>query len=188
MQQVATLQTYFDACANAVTKGFEPYQKECELIYCVYFCINNHFFITYYIDENATDLDLEEPLDKNPSPSISNDDTIKNLSIKPSLYFFYSNDFLAMFVFFLLEIDRLALVDHAAMAVDFKGEGLLSFDDDYVFVLIHDLIYLALTFKATTYGVIQNVGLCIEMMQKREEVWKKKYEKVSMIIKEKKRI
>ena len=28
-QQVATLQTYFDACANAVTKGFEPYQKEC---------------------------------------------------------------------------------------------------------------------------------------------------------------
>jgi len=28
-QQVATLQTYFDACANAVTTGFEPYQKEC---------------------------------------------------------------------------------------------------------------------------------------------------------------
>ena len=29
-QQVSTLQTYFDACANAVTTGFEPYQKECK--------------------------------------------------------------------------------------------------------------------------------------------------------------
>ncbi|CAF0840962.1 unnamed protein product [Rotaria sp. Silwood1] len=117
VQQVATLQTYFDACANAVTKGFEPYQKEYE---------------------NATDLDFEESLDKHDSKLISNNDTIKNSSIKP-------------------KIDRLALNDHAAMAIDFKGE--------------------ALTFKATTDGVIHNVAFCIELMQKREDIWRKKYEK-----------
>ncbi|CAF1005099.1 unnamed protein product [Rotaria sordida] len=117
VQQVATLQTYFDACANAVTKGFEPYQKEYE---------------------NANDLDFEEPLDKHYSKLIPNDNTIKNSSIKP-------------------KIDRLALKDHAAMAIDFKGE--------------------ALTFKATTDGVIHNVAFCIELMQKREDIWRKKYEK-----------
>lgn len=29
-KQVETLQTYFDACANSMTKGFEPYTKELE--------------------------------------------------------------------------------------------------------------------------------------------------------------
>ena len=29
-KQVETLQTYFDACANSMTKGFEPYHKEFE--------------------------------------------------------------------------------------------------------------------------------------------------------------
>jgi hypothetical protein len=29
--------------------------------------------------------------------------------------------------------------------------------------------------------VIHNVGFCIELMQKREEIWKKKYEKVKKI-------
>ncbi|CAF3526585.1 unnamed protein product [Rotaria sp. Silwood1] len=118
-QQVATLQTYFDACANAVTKGFEPYQKEYE---------------------NANDLDLEEPLDKNYAMPALHDETGKNSPSKS-------------------RIDQLALVDHAAMAVDFKGE--------------------ALTFKATTDGVIHNLTFCIELMQKREEVWRKKYEKES---------
>ncbi|CAF3843602.1 unnamed protein product [Rotaria magnacalcarata] len=117
VQQVATLQTYFDACANAVTKGFEPYQKEYE---------------------NVTDLDFEESLDKNDSKSILDGDTVRNPSIKP-------------------KFDRLALDDHAAMAIDFKGE--------------------ALTFKATTDGVIHNVAFSIELMQKREDVWRKKYEK-----------
>ncbi|UJR16210.1 hypothetical protein I4U23_003120 [Adineta vaga] len=109
VQQVSTLQTYFDACANAVTTGFEPYQKEYE---------------------NASELDFEESLDKN--------EPIKSSSIKPG-------------------IDRLALGDHAAMAVDFKGE--------------------ALTFKATTDGVIHNLAFCIELMQKREDIWRKKHEK-----------
>ncbi|CAF3412522.1 unnamed protein product [Rotaria socialis] len=117
VQQVATLQTYFDACANAVTKGFEPYQKEYE---------------------NVTDLDFEESLDKNDSKSILDGDTVRNPSIKP-------------------KFDRLALDDHAAMAIDFKGE--------------------ALTFKATTDGVIHNVAFSIELMQKREDIWRKKYEK-----------
>ncbi|CAF1108615.1 unnamed protein product [Adineta ricciae] len=106
VQQVSTLQTYFDACANAVTTGFEPYQKEYE---------------------NAADIDFEESLDKH-CPD----------KTKP-------------------KIDRLALGDHAAMAIDFKGE--------------------ALTFKATTDGVIHNLAFCIELMQKREDIWRKKYEK-----------
>ncbi len=29
-RQVETLQTYFDACANSLTKSFEPYHKEFE--------------------------------------------------------------------------------------------------------------------------------------------------------------
>ncbi|CAF2634698.1 unnamed protein product [Rotaria sp. Silwood2] len=116
-QQVATLQTYFDACANAVTKGFEPYQKEYE---------------------NANDLDFEDPLDKNHAIPALHDETGKTSPSKT-------------------RIDRLSLVDHAAMAVDFKGE--------------------ALTFKATTDGVIHNLTFCIELMQKREDVWRKKYEK-----------
>jgi collagen type IV alpha-3-binding protein len=113
-QQVATLQTYFDACANAVTKGFEPYQKEYE---------------------NENDLDFEDSIDKNHGTS--------NELIKSSL----SKQ----------RIDKLALGDHAAMAIDFKGE--------------------ALTFKATTDGVIHNLSFCIELMQKREDIWKKKHEK-----------
>lgn len=39
-------------------------------------------------------------------------------------------------------------------------------------------LYVALTFKATTDGVIHNLAFCMELMQKREDIWKKKYEKV----------
>ncbi|CAF0861154.1 unnamed protein product [Didymodactylos carnosus] len=105
-QQVQTLQTYFDACANAVTKGYEPYQKEFE---------------------ESGDVDFEEAPDK-----VKHDDNrlVKNATIAG---------------------------DHAGMAIDFKGE--------------------ALTFRATTDGVVHNLGFCIELMQKREDIWKKKYEK-----------
>jgi len=58
-----------------------------------YFFINNKIFD---LDENATDLDFEESLDKNHSTLSSN----KN---------------------------QLAFGDHAAMAIDFKGEGLIYF-------------------------------------------------------------
>lgn len=47
--------------------------------------------------------------------------------------------------------------DHAAMAIDFKGE--------------------AYTFKATTAGILHNMAHCIELMQQREEFLKKKLEK-----------
>lgn len=42
--------------------------------------------------------------------------------------------------------------------VDFKGE--------------------AITFKATTAGVISTLSYCLEVMNKREEYWQKKFEKV----------
>jgi hypothetical protein len=45
--------------------------------------------------------------------------------------------------------------------------------------LILIYFYVALTFKATTDGVIHNLGFCIELMQKREDIWRRKYEKVN---------
>lgn len=54
--------------------------------------------------------------------------------------------------------DRARIADHGAMAPDFKGE--------------------AFTFKATTTGILTNLGHCIELMQQNEEKWKKKLEKV----------
>lgn len=35
-----------------------------------------------------------------------------------------------------------------------------------------------MTFKATTNGVIHNLAFSIELMQKREETWRRKYDKV----------
>lgn len=53
---------------------------------------------------------------------------------------------------------KLRMQDHAAMAVDFKGE--------------------AFTFKATTAGILSNLSHCIDLMHQREETWRKKLEKV----------
>jgi len=67
------------------------------------------------------------------------------------------------------------------MAIDFKGEGLIFFSLN--FLLFKFRISLALTFKATTDGVIHNLAFCIELMQKREDIWRIKYEKVNRKIK-----
>jgi len=48
------------------------------------------------------------------------DDTIKDSPIKPGLLFIWKEKFGVI----ILGMDRFALGDHAAMAVDFKGEGL----------------------------------------------------------------
>lgn len=47
---------------------------------------------------------------------------------------------------------------HGAHAIDFKGE--------------------AITFKATTAGIISTLSHCIELMSQREDAWKKKYDRV----------
>jgi collagen type IV alpha-3-binding protein len=39
----------------------------------------------------------------------------------------------------------------------------------------------ALTFKATTTGVIYDLSFCIDLMQKEKESWKKKFEEVKLI-------
>jgi len=82
------------------------------------------------------------------------------------------------FVISRLGIDRQALDDHAAMSIDFKGEGLYIYKFLY-FLYFFFLSYfnVALTFKATTDGVIHNLAISIELMQKREDIWRKKYEK-----------
>ena len=49
---------------------------------------------------------------------------------------------------------------NAQQGVDFRGE--------------------AITFKATTAGVIQVLSHCIELMTKREEQWKRKLERVRL--------
>lgn len=84
-QQVATLQTYFDACANAVTKGFEPYQKECKLQSSFFFKRQRRIVIG--LDENANELDFEEPLYKNDTTSMLNDEAVKNTPSKHSLLY-----------------------------------------------------------------------------------------------------
>lgn len=55
-------------------------------------------------------------------------------------------------------MDKARIEDHAAMAMDFKGE--------------------AFTFKATTTGILTSLSNCIELMQQREEHWRKKLDKV----------
>jgi collagen type IV alpha-3-binding protein len=45
-------------------------------------------------------------------------------------------------------------------AIDFKGE--------------------AITFKATTSGILATMSHCIDLLSKKEEHWKRKYEKVGI--------
>ena len=56
------------------------------------------------------------------------------------------------------KLTKARMEDHAAMRLDFKGE--------------------AFTFKATTTGILHNLGHCIELMQQREDFLKKKLDKV----------
>lgn len=46
-------------------------------------------------------------------------------------------------------------------AIDFKGE--------------------AITFKATTAGILATMSHCIDLLTKKEEHWKRKYEKVFLV-------
>ena len=39
----------------------------------------------------------------------------------------------------------------------------------------------AITFKATTAGILASLSNCIDMMSKREEYWQKKCEKVTIL-------
>ena len=52
--------------------------------------------------------------------------------------------------------------NYAPSGIDFRGE--------------------AITFKATTQGVIQVLGHCIDLMNKREEIWKKKLDRVMFVL------
>ena len=52
------------------------------------------------------------------------------------------------------------IIQHGIHAVDFKGE--------------------AITFKATTAGILATMSNCIEMMTQREEQWRKKLEREQM--------
>jgi hypothetical protein len=61
-----------------------------------------------------------------------------------------------IYLFFVVAIFQ----QHGAHAIDFKGE--------------------AITFKATTAGIIATLSHCIELMSQREDAWKKKLERVSL--------
>ena len=121
-RQVETLQTYFDACANSMTKGFEPYHKEFEKL------------------ASAIDDDEDE--------SVA--DGIKAKSENLSNRFDKSKT----------KLSKAVMDDHAAMSLDFKGE--------------------AFTFKATATGILHDLSHCIELMQQREDFWKKKLDKVNI--------
>lgn len=120
-RQVETLQTYFDACANSLTKGFEPYHKELEKLAAA-----------ASDDEDDDDDDGDDQDGGGKKNKTSSDKLVKDLN-------------------------KATIEDHAAMALDFKGE--------------------AFTFKATTTGILHDLAHCIELMQQREEFWKKKLEK-----------
>jgi collagen type IV alpha-3-binding protein len=83
VQQVSTLQTYFDACANSVTKGYEPYQKEYE---------------------NGSDVDFEDSLDKHQQSTTSHDHELKTALSKTRLFLVGRID--RSFTFFLLSRTR----------------------------------------------------------------------------------
>jgi collagen type IV alpha-3-binding protein len=121
-RQVETLQTYFDACANSLTKSFEPYHKEFE---------------------KSVEDDDDEPDDAA---------TVVNQEIKSK-----SNNNIAQFNKMSKDFNKARIEDHAAMALDFKGE--------------------AFTFKATAAGILSNLAHCIELMQQREDFLKKKLNK-----------
>jgi len=116
-RQVETLQTYFDACANSLTKGFEPYHKELERLH-----------------NTADDDDVEE---EEESVEAAEQSTNGPMKLTPA--------------------NKAVIEDHGHMSLDFKGE--------------------AFTFKATTTGILHDLSLCIELMQQREEFWKKKLDK-----------
>jgi collagen type IV alpha-3-binding protein len=124
-RQVETLQTYFDACANSQTDGFEPYHKEFEKS-------NEH---TY--DDSDEDNDDNGHHHHNSS----SEHTLKNKEENPETN----------------KLNKARMEDHAAMRLDFKGE--------------------AFTFKATTTGILHNLGHCIELMVQREDFLKKKLDK-----------
>lgn len=132
-KQVETLQTYFDACANSLTKGFEPYHKELE----------KKLAETDDSDEleDEDDRTITDPTLFNNKKRNSVDKKDKHLS---------------------KELNKDRIEDHAAMAIDFKGE--------------------AYTFKATTAGILSSLAYCIELMQQREEFLKKKLDKVSVLL------
>ena len=122
-RQVETLQTYFDACANSLTKGFEPYHKEFEKMAA---------------DASDIDEDDETVVDGIAKKKNTKKDAQKLVK----------------------DLSKATVEDHAAMALDFKGE--------------------AFTFKATTTGILHDLAHCIELMQQREEFWKKKVDKVKL--------
>ena len=74
------------------------------------------------LDENAADIDFEESLDRHPSASTSPAYSMGPGSLKQSLSM-ARNEPRSIHTLVCLEIDPMALVDHAAMAIDFKGEG-----------------------------------------------------------------
>ncbi len=125
-RQVETLQTYFDACANSLTKGFEPYHKEFEKMAA----------------EASSDIedDEDDNESKQSAATLNRRDQTKKDAEK-----------------LIKDLSKATVEDHAAMAIDFKGE--------------------AFTFKATTTGIMHDLAHCIELMQQREEFWKKKVDK-----------
>ena len=68
---------------------------------------------------------------------------------------FSSNDLCTLYAVSILQ-------QHGAHAIDFKGE--------------------AYTFKATTTGIIATLSHCIELMSQREESWKKRLERVCLLL------
>jgi collagen type IV alpha-3-binding protein len=94
-KQVETLQAYFDACANSLTKGFEPYHKELEKKLAE-------------SDEDSDDLEEEDDRTITDSMMMKKKASNAVAEKKSGLP---------------RELSKATIEDHAGMAIDFKGEA-----------------------------------------------------------------
>lgn len=96
-RQVETLQAYFDACANSLTKGFEPYHKEFEKL-----AIDD--VDDEYDDDDDENVTIVDGIIKSKG---ANKTTLANKEG----------------IILNKDANKARIEDHAAMGLDFKGEA-----------------------------------------------------------------
>lgn len=96
-----------------------------------------------------------EPLNSNKPGNTENG----NLTLK--VYIICQLEFFILTSFFISDAEKNANQEVVQMSLDFKGETFTT---------------LSLTIKATTTGILATLSHCMDLMQQREENWKKKWE------------
>ncbi|XP_064619835.1 ceramide transfer protein-like [Lineus longissimus] len=136
-RQVDTLQSYFDACAEAMSRPSVHDMDHDDIDDVDDFDVpqvNSSSNSSQSSSTNLTSSDSKDRLDnKQDNHKVDN----HNHSVHKDINTIFQS--------------------HGAHAIDFKGE--------------------AFTFKATTAGILATLGHCIELMNQREDAWRKKLER-----------